>query len=333
MTARRTFIAGLGAAAGSSMIWPLAARGQTAERTPRIGYLTTGAEDDPDSRMRVGAFREGLAQLGWVENRNIHIDYRFAAGTPDELPKLAGELAALGPAVIFIQGTPAVLAVQRVSRTIPVVFINVSDPVGSGIVPNLPRPDGNVTGQLLYEDGIVGKWIGMLKEIAPNTSRVIILANPKSTPFEYFLRSARAVAPSLGIELTPASVETLDDVKASIQSLSANANAGLALLPDGTTFFYRREIIALAEVHRLPAVYPLRAFVTDGGLMSYDADLVEQYRQATSYVDRILRGAKPGELPVQTPTKYETVVNLKAAKAIGITVPPTLLVRADEVIE
>src|SRR5262249_55166285 len=234
--------------------------------------------------------------------------------------------------VLLAYTTPVAAAFQRESRTIPIVFLGVSDPIGSGLVASLARPGGNLTGLLLYEEGITGKWLAMLKEIAPGLSRAALLANPKRTPYDYFVRSARSVAPSLAIELAPTPVENAGDIDRVIISFARKPNGGLVVMP-GTAIEYRDLVIALAARHRLPAVYYARFFVTAGGLMSYGIDYVEQIRQAAAYVDRILRGANAADLPVQAPTKYETVLNLKTAKALGLDAPPSLLVRADEVIE
>ena len=299
----------------------------------RIGVLVSGADDDSEIQARNTAFRQGLEQLGWSEGRNIRIDYRFSGDNPERFPQLAKELIALSPDVILSHSTPAAMALQRETQTIPIVFVAVSDPIGSGVVATLARPGGNVTGLLLYEDGITGKWLGMLKEIAPRLARAADIANPKATPFDYFVRSAKATGPSLGIEVVPTPLENAGDIERSIEVFAREPNGGLVLLPDATAIYQRDLIIALAARYRLPAVYAFRVFVTAGGLMSYSTDIVEQNRQAASYIDRILRGTNPADLPVQAPTKYETVVNLKTAKALGLDVPPSLLVRADEVIE
>jgi putative ABC transport system substrate-binding protein len=324
---RREFLSGLGVAAA----WPLAARAQS-ERTRRIGVLTGDAEDDPEVRARLAAFRQGLEQLGWSVGRNVRVDNRFAANSPDQFQPLAKELVRLQPDVLLAYTTPVAAAFQRESRTIPIVFVSVSDPVGSGLVASLAQPGGNLTGLLLYEEGITGKWLAMLKEIAPGLSRAALIANPKRTPYDYFVRSAKSVAPSLAIELVPSPVENAADIERVIVSFAHEPNGGLVVLP-GTPIEHRHLVIALAARHRLPAVYAFRFFVAAGGLMSYGTDFIDQSRQAASYVDRILRGAKPADLPVGTPTKYETVLNLKTARELGFDVPPTLLVRADEVIE
>jgi putative ABC transport system substrate-binding protein len=326
---RREFITLLGGAAA----WPLAARAQQGERMRRIGILVNGAKADQEMQVRVAAFQRELGQLGWSEGHNVRIDPRFSAADPERLPQLAKELVALNPEVIFVHTTPATKALQKETRTVPIVFVGVSDPIGSGIVPSLARPGGNITGFMLYEEGITGKWLGMLKEIAPSLVRVALVANPGSTPYDYFLRSAKTVTPSLGIETVPTPVANAADIERTIELTARVPNSGLVVLPDSTTILHRDLVIALAARYRLPVVYAFRFFVTAGGLMSYGTDVIEQNRQAAAYIDRILRGANPADLPVQAPTKYETVVNLRTAKALGLEVPPTLLVRADEVIE
>ena len=327
---RREFITLLGGAAAA---WPLVARAQQIERMRRIGALIAFAKDDPETEERLAAFRQGLAKRGWVEGRNIHIDYRFAAGRGDQFPALAKELVAMQPDVILGHTPGATIAIQRETRTIPIVFVNVSDPIGMGFISTLPRPGGNLTGVLHYEATIVGKWLAMLKEIAPRLTRAALLANPKVTSYQYFLRSAEATAPALGIDLTDSPVQTAADIERAIEALARTPNNGLILPPDASTVVHRDLIVALAARHRLPAVYALKTFVAAGGLMSYGTDQNDLFRLAASYVDRILRGDKPAELPVQAPTRFETTVNLKTAKALGLDVPPHLLVAADEVIE
>jgi putative ABC transport system substrate-binding protein len=307
-------------------------RAQQTDRMRHIGVLMGLAENDPDSKARLTGFRQGLERLGWSEGRNVRIDYRFAAGRAEHVEALAKELVALQPDVILGQGTPVVAALQRESQAIPIVFVNVSDPIGSGLVASLARPGGNLTGLLQYEASIAGKWLAMLKEIAPRLARAALVMNPIGS-YDYFRQSAEALAPSLKIELVLSPVGTAADIERTIESFARVPNGGLLLPPDNMTSTHRDLIISLAAKHRLPAVYSLRVFVAAGGLMSYGTDQVEMLRQAAYYVDRILRGAKPADLPVQAPTKYETVVNLKTAKALGLTVPPSLLVRADEVIE
>ena len=327
---RRDFIKVI---AGSAAAWPLAAHAQQPERMRRIGVLVGQAENDPDTKARLTGFQEALAKAGWSEGRNVSVDYRFAAGRAEHVEALAKELVALQPDVIIAQGTSVTAALQRESNKIPIVFVTVSDPIGSGFVASLPRPGGNMTGLLQYEAGIVGKWMAMLKEIAPSLAHVALVANPKVTAYDYFLRAAQAAAPSLAIEIVPSPIESAGDIERVIDSVARVPNSGLLLPPDSTTITHRDLIVALAARHRLPAVYSLRPFVIAGGLMSYEIDVVEIFRLAATYADRILRGATPAELPVQAPTKFETIVNLKTAKVLGLDVPPSLILRADEVIE
>jgi putative ABC transport system substrate-binding protein len=327
---RRDFIAVLGGAAA----WPVAARAQQANRVRRIGVLVGVAEDDPETKTRLAAFREGLDGLGWSEGGNVRLDYRFApAGT--QAPRLAKELVALQPDVILAQTTPVVIALQRETRAIPIVFVGIADPVGSGLVGSLARPDGNATGFMLFETGITGKWLAMLKEIAPRLVRAALVINPKTAAYyEIFLRAAQAAASSLAIEVVFSPIEnTAADIERAIEMFARTPNGGLLLPPDSSTVVHRDVVIAFAARHKLPAVYSDRPFVAAGGLMCYSTNRADQFRQSASYIDRILRGAKPAELPVQVPTRYETVINLKTAKALGLTVPPGLLVAADEVIE
>jgi putative ABC transport system substrate-binding protein len=328
---RRAFITLLGGAAAT---WPLAARAQQANRVRRIGVLVGVAEDDPETKARLAAFREGLDGLGWSEGGNVRLDYRFApAGT--QAPRLAKELVGLQPDVILAQTTPVIIALQRETRTIPIVFVGIADPVGSGLVGSLARPDGNATGFMLFETGITGKWLAMLKEIAPRLVRAALVINPKTAAYyEIFLRAAQAAASSLAIEVVFSPIEnTAADIERAIEMFARTPNGGLLLPLDSSTVVHRDVVIAFAARHKLPAVYSDRPFVAAGGLMCYSTNRADQFRQSASYIDRILRGAKPPELPVQVPTRYETVINLKTAKALGLTVPPGLLVAADEVIE
>jgi putative ABC transport system substrate-binding protein len=299
----------------------------------RVGALVGTAEDDPETKARLTGFRQGLEKRGWSEGHNVRIDYRFApAGAQAQV--LAKELVALQPDAIFANGTPIVAALQQESSTIPIVFAGVADPIGSGFIASLPRPGGNITGVMQYEASVTGKWLAMLKEIAPSLVRTAFVANPKTAPFyDYYLRAGEALGPSLGIDVVLSPFENAADIERAIESFASAPNGGLVVPPDITTIVHRDLIIALAARHRMPAVYTQRVFVAAGGLMSYGVDFADLFRQAASYVDRILRGDKPADLPVQAATKFETTVNLKTAKALGMTVPPGLLVAADEVIE
>jgi putative ABC transport system substrate-binding protein len=328
---RREFITLLG---GAATPWPLAARAQQlGEPMRRIGVLEETAEDDKERNSQFAKFREGLASFGWVEGRTVQIEHRFAAADAGRYQLLAKELVALQPEVILAVSTPVTAALQRQTSTIPIVFLGVSDPIGSGFAASLARPGSNLTGIMLFEEGIAGKWLAMLKEIAPRLARVALVAGPRTTAYDYFVRNAQAAGSSLDIEIVPTPVAGAADIERGIEAFSRAPNGGLLLPSDGTTIVHRDLVIALAARHNLPAVYALRLFVTAGGLMSYGVDLGERFQQAASLVDRILRGAKPIDLPVQTPTKYQTVLNIKTAKVLGLTVPPGLLVAADEVIE
>ena len=322
---RRTFITLLG---GAAVAWPLAARAQQGERVRRIGVLA--GYDDPDLK----AFEQELARLGWSAGRNIKIEYRYApAGT--QVQPLAKELVAVQPEVIFAQSRPVVAALQSETHTIPIVFTAVIDPIGAGFVASLPRPAGNITGFMVYEPSVTGKWLSMLKEIAPHLAWAAVVGNPKTAVYyDYLLRAAEEAAPSLGVEVVPGRVENnAGEIERAIAAIAGRPNGGMVVLPDSTTSVNRDLITVLAARYRLPAVYGNRFFVDAGGLISYGVVFVDEYRKAASYVDRILHGAKAADLPVQTPTKYETVLNLKTAKALGLTVPRGLLVAADEVIE
>jgi putative tryptophan/tyrosine transport system substrate-binding protein len=325
---RRQFITLLGGAAAA---WPPAAGAQQVERMRRIGVLTALSENDQQAQL--AAFRQELERLGWSQGRNVRLDLRFARGNADQIDAHAKELVALQPDVILAHTTPVAAALRRESRSVPIVFAYVSDPVASGFIASLARPGGNLTGLLLYEAGITGKWLGMLREIAPGITRAALLGDPTTPTYNYFLRAAEAVSPSLAIELVPSPIHTAADIEHAIDSFAQGSNGALFLPPNNTTFRHRALTIELAARHRLPAVYAFRVCVEAGGLMSYGVDEIGIYRQAASYVDRILRGAQPADLPVQAPVKYETIVNLKTAKTLGLEIPPTLLARADEVIE
>jgi putative ABC transport system substrate-binding protein len=327
---RRQFITLLGGAAAA---WPLSARAQQPDRVRRIGVLLAVAEDDPETKTRLATFRKGLERRGWSEGRNVQIEYRFTAARPERIPGFAKELLALQPDVVLAHSTGVAAGLQRESRTVPIVFVNVSDPIGSGFIASMARPGGNLTGVLHLEASVVGKWLAMLKEIAPRLTRAALLGNRNTTAFNYFMQSAQAVAPSLAIELVPGHIETAADIERTIEALARMPDSGLVLPPDATTITHRDLVLALVAKHRVPAVYAVQAFVAAGGLMSFGTDQNDMFRLAASYVDRILRGDKAADLPVQAPTKFETTVNLKTAKALGLTVPPGLLVAADEVIE
>jgi putative ABC transport system substrate-binding protein len=331
---RRQFITLLGGAAGApSILWPSAVRAQQSDPVRRLGILISGAEADPEMQARVAAIRQRLDSLGWSEGRNIRIDIRFGEGDPARYSSLARALIAMQPDALIAYSTPIAAALRTETRTIPIVFVNVSDPIGSGLVASLARPGGNLTGLMLYEEGITGKWLAMLKEITPRLKRAALIANPKTTPYDYFVRAATTAASSLAIEVVPSPIENVADIEHVIQSLARLPDGGLVFLPESTSIQHRDLVVALVARHRLPAVYAFRFFVAAGGLMSYGTEIIEQYREAASYIDRILRGANPADLPVQAPSKYQTVLNLKTAKALGLEVPPSLLVRADEVIE
>ena len=326
---RREFLSVLGSAAAS---WPLAARAQQGERVRRIGVLSNIAEDDPAMKARFGAFRQGLEKLGWSEGRNVSIDTRFGAVGAEQVQARAKELFSLQPDVILANAPPVIRVLQQMKPTIPIVFVAVSDPIGAGLIANLPRPGGNFTGLQNFEASITGKWLAMLKEIEPRLTRAAIVGNPQTTDFDYFLRASKAEAPSLAIDIVPVGAESAADIERGITPSRAWRTAAWCFHQ-----MARPSCIAISLLPWRPGtaclVYALRFFVEAGGLMSYSTDLNDQYRQAANYVDRILRGDKPADLSVQTPTKFETVINLKTARALGLTVPPGLLVAADEVIE
>jgi putative ABC transport system substrate-binding protein len=327
---RREFITLLGGAAAA---WPLAARAQQRERMRRVGVLMNLASDDAEGQARLAAFHQGLQQLGWTVGRNVQIDYRWGAGNADRIRKFAAELIAVAPDAILSTGSPSVAAFQQATRTVPIVFVTVVDPVSSGFVDTLARPGGNITGFALYEYSISGKWLQLLKEIAPRMTRAAVIRDPALTAGGGQLGVIQAVAPSVGAEVTPVNVRDAGEIERAITAFAGLPNGGLVVTASTLAGVHRDLIIALAARYRLPAVYPLRYFVAAGGLISYGPDQIDQYRQAAGYVDRILKGEKPADLPVQTPTKYELFINLKTAKALGLTVPETLLARADEVIE
>ena len=311
----------------------IAARAQQAERVRRIGVLTPFAADDTESMARIAAFLQGLGDLGWAVGRNVRIDYRWSAGDPDRIRKDAMELVALAPDVILATGTPVTSALQQAGLSVPIVFAQVPDPVANGFVASLARPGGNTTGFTTYDYAASAKWVEILKEIAPGVRRAAVLRDPTIASGIGQLGAVLAVAPSLGMELSPIGVRDAGEIDRAITAFAREPNGGLIVLASPLSIVQRELIITLAARHRLPAVYGLRFFAIDGGLISYGPDSVEPYRRAAGYVDRILKGEKPADLPVQTPTKYDLVINAKTAKALGIEVPPTLLARADEVIE
>src|SRR5262245_3896157 len=329
--ARRKFLATLGGAAAA---WPLAARAQQLERVWRIGVLMGFPESDPEAQLRVAAFRESLQKLGWTEGRNIRIDTRWAALDAEAMQRFAKELVALQPDVILAHTTPATLAVQQETRAIPIVFVQVADPVGSGLVVSFSRPGGNITGFTPVEPTMGGKWLEMLKEIAPRVARVASLFNPATAPYaERYLNSFKAAAVSFGVEAIVAPVHDAPTLESVLAAHGREPNGGLIVMPDIFMIGHRAEITLLAARYRLPAVYPIRHFSEVGGLLSYGSDPFDQVWRAAIYVNRILKGEKPSELPVQAPVKFELVINLKTAKALNLDVPWILQQRADEVIE
>ncbi len=329
---RRQFITLLGGAAAAC---PLAVRAQQGERMRRIGALIGGAETDPESRARVAALREGLEQRGWSEGRNLRIDYRWASADSDRIRAFAAELVATAPEAIFAHTTPATTRLLEATRDIPIVFASVSDPVGDGIVASFARPGGNVTGFTNVEASIGGKWLEILKELSPAVARVGFLFNPATSPGggSYFLRPFEAAAPLFNVQPISTPVEDVVDIERAVAPLAVGANGGLIVNSDVFTTRHRAAIIAAAARHRVPAIYPFAYFAADGGLAAYGTDVRDLWRRAASYIDRILRGEKPADLPVQAPTKFELVINLKTAKALSLNIPAMLLARADEVIE
>jgi putative ABC transport system substrate-binding protein len=325
---RRDFMTLLGGAAA----WPLTARAQQAASMRRIGVLMNLAADDPEASLRIGAFLQELQQLGWVLGRNLHMDIRWGAGSPESYRRYAAELVALAPDLIVGSASLSVMALQQATRTIPIVFVLVADPVGSGFTESLARPGGNATGFTQSDYGMSGKWLELLKEIAPRVMRAAVLRNPAIPAGSGQLGALQAVAPALGMELVPVGVRDAGEIERAITALAQGPNGGL-IVTGGGTAIHRELIITLAARYQLPAVYPYRYYVTSGGLISYGADLVDHYRRAASYVDRVLKGEKPADLPVQASTKFELAINLKTAKALGLEIPATLLARADEVIE
>jgi ABC-type uncharacterized transport system substrate-binding protein len=326
---RRHFITLLGGAA----VWPLAARAQLPDPMRRIGVLMALAADDPEGSRRHTAFVQGLQELSWTEGRNARIEVRWAAGDADRFRQYATELIALAPQVILANSSQSVAALLQATRTVPIVFAGIADPVGAGFVDSLARPGGNATGFLLFEYGLSGKWLELLKQIAPQATRVAVIRDPAIAAGAGQFGAIQAVAPMLGLTVSPINVRHAGEIERGISDFVRSPNDALIVTASILARLHRELIITLAARHRLPTVYSDRIFVNDGGLISYGPDRVEQYRQAAGYVDRILKGERPADLPVQAPTKYELAINLKTAKTLGLTVPPTLLARADEVIE
>ena len=326
---RRTFITLLGGAAA----WPVMARAQQAERMRRIGILLPAAENDAEYQARVGAFLQGLQQLGWTDGRNLRIDTRWATTDAADIRRHAAELAALAPDAILAHGASTVGPLLQATRTVPVVFPIVGDPVAAGFVDSLARPGGNATGFMTVEHSMGGKWLELLKQIAPGVTRAAVFRDPASPSGIGQFGAIQTVAPSLGVEVSPVNVREASEIERAITAFARASNGGLIVTASGGAAVHRDLIVALAARHKLPAVYFERLFVDVGGLISYGADFVDQYRRAAGYVDRILKGEKPADLPVQAPTKYETVINLKTAKALGLEVPQSVLARADAVIQ
>jgi len=330
MIGRRDFIALLGGAA----TWPLATRAQQGERMRRIGVLLRVAQDDPDAQLDLQALRKGLQAVGWVAGHNIEVNYRYASADPDQMRAYAAELVGLPAEVIVASGSLAVAALRRETNILPIVFVRVADPVGQGFVASLARPGNNVTGFTAFEYEIIGKWLGLLKDIAPRLDRVALMFNPTTAPYgPGFFRSFETVAGSFAVKPIGALIRDAAEIEAAISALEQGARGGLIVLPDAFTDVYREQIIALAARHRVPSVYGYRNFVAAGGLISYGLKSADIYRRAATYVDRILKGERPADLPVQRPTAFELAINAKTARQLGLTIPDKLLALADEVIE
>jgi putative tryptophan/tyrosine transport system substrate-binding protein len=327
---RREFITLL---SGAAVAWPLAARAQQSDRVRRIGVLMNGAAHDPDAQTSIAAFVQAMQQLGWTDGRNVRIEYRWGEGNASNIRKYAAELAMLAPDVIFSTGTAGMRPLLQATRTVPIVFAQVADPVGAGFVDSLSRPGGNVTGFMQFEYSLSGKWLELLKQIAPGVTRAAVIRDPDITAGIGQFAVIQSVAPLVGVEVSPVNVRDATEIERAVTTFARSSNGGLIVTASALSSFHRELIIALAARYKLPTVYYRRAFVTAGGLISYGYDSVDQYRRAAGYIDRILKGEKPADLPVQAPTKYELAINLKTAKALGLTVPPSLLARADEVIE
>ena len=328
---RRAFITLLG---GAAVAWPLAVRAQQSDRVRRIGVLLATGQKDPDTPNRIAAMRQALQSFGWNEGKNLWIDIRFGDGDTKLIQKHAVELVGSNPDAILVLGTVVVMALQQVTRSIPVVFVQVSDPVKAGFVSSLSHPGGNITGFTTYEYSMGGKWLEVLKDISPGVTRVLFLLNPENAAqWAGYTRAFDAVGLATGVRIVAGAVRDRDEIESVIDTFAREPDGGLLVPPDAITLVHQQLILRLAARYRLPAVYPYRAWAVNGGLLSYGIDVVDQFRRATSYINRILKGENPGDLPVQAPTEFKMVINLKTANALSITVPPTLLARADEVIE
>jgi putative ABC transport system substrate-binding protein len=328
---RRDFISLLG---GVAVAWPMAARAQQGDRMRRIAFLHAFAENDPESLARIVAFRQGLEALGWIENRNIRVEHRYSGGDLDRIKTHTTEVVRSAPDIIVCSSTPIVAALKQATDTIPIVFSVVNDPVGQGFVATLSHPGGNITGFTFIDFPLIGKWLEMLKEIAPGIKRTLLIFNPNTSPYyPVFLREFGAAPASLAVELSVSPVHNEAEIEAAVTAFAREPGAGLIAAADVFINTRRRLIMALAERHRLPVIYPFRQFASEGALITYGPDSIDIVRRSASYVDRILKGEKPADLPVQSPTKYELVINLKTAKALGLTVPPIMQMTADQVIE
>jgi putative ABC transport system substrate-binding protein len=327
---RRDFITLLGSAATT---WPLAARAQQPERMRRIGVIVPAAADDTEYQARVAGFRQAMPRLGWTEGRNVRIEYRWSGGNAEDIRRYAAELLALEPDVILANGAQPLGLLRQLTRTVPIVFVAVVDPVGAGYVASLARPGGNITGFTNFEYSLSAKWLELLKEIAPGLTRAAVLRDPSVGSGMGQFGVIQAMASLLGVEVSPIDPREAQEIERAVTAFASKPNGCLIMTPTAFTTVHRELIITQAARHRLPAIYPFRYFVTGGGLISYGPDVVDQYRRAAGYIDRILKGEKPADLPVQAPTKYEMAINLKTAKALGLDVPATVLARADEVIE
>jgi len=328
---RRDFIKVL---AGTSTAWPILVRAQQSDRMHRIGVLLGGpGADDPDFQVRTDTLTQALQQLGWIEGRNLQISYRSSAGDAERSRKYAAELVALNPEPIVASGTVTVAPLLQVTRTVPIVFVNVGDPVGAGFVDSLARPGGNATGFALFEFSLSAKWLELLKQIAPSVTRAAVLRDAAISAGIGQFAVIQSVAPSVGIDVSPINLHNPDEIERAVTAFARTTNGGMVVTAGGSTTVHRKLIIGLAARHKLPTVYYRRLYIADGGLISYGPDYIDQYRRAAGYVDRILKGEKPADMPVQAPTKYELVINLKTAKALGLTIPQAVLARADEAIE